>query len=357
MLQGKLLPRLLLGVILWSAAAGAAPVNPGATPEARAVFDYLRELTENPALGVLSGQNCGHGPEILQSYERSIAALARQSGKWVAIAGLDYEFMRRYSAEELARANDILIAHWRAGGLVTINVTPQCPFAPDGNVFNKTGNDLDKLLDPATPQGRLWKESLDRWAAALAQLRDAGVVVLWRPMQEMNGTHPQAFWYSRAYNSPESFQRLWRHMHRYFTGEKRLDNLLWVYSELGGGCTAETNPGPEFFDIVAPTAYSDQLKLWKYAQCVQYCRQHGKALGWAEMGHNYDKATGDFDMTRYAQSLTREHPRVAYWVCWQSWGKSKMAIVDNRNAKELMNDPGVITREAVAWRKHLKPQR
>lgn len=353
MMKGVLLPFILLGALLCGTAYGA-PVNPNATPEARAVFAYLCELTENPALGVLSGQNCGHGAEILQAYERTVAALERQTGKCVAVAGLDYEFMRRYTAGELARANEVLIAHWRAGGLVTVNVTPQCPYALDGNVFNKTGNDLDKLLDPAAPEGKAWRESLDRWAAALAQLRDAGVVVLWRPMQEMNGTHPSAFWYSRAYNSAASFQRLWRHMHQYFTRQKRLNNLLWVYSELGGGCNADTNPGPEYFDIVAPTAYSDQLKLWKYAQCAEYCRRHGKALGWAEMGHNFNKAPGDFDMTRYAESLAGEHPRVAYWVSWQSWSKSRMAIVDNQKAGELLNAPGVITRDAVAWRKFLK---
>ena len=47
----------------------------------------------------------------------------------------------------------------------------------------------------------------------------------------------QWFWWgSRAYkDDPEPFKELWRHMFRYFTEEKRLDNLLWVYTPAAKG--------------------------------------------------------------------------------------------------------------------------
>jgi mannan endo-1,4-beta-mannosidase len=46
---------------------------------------------------------------------------------------------------------------------------------------------LVALLNSSNPVASNWRKKLDRIADALSELRAAGVIVLWRPMQECNG--------------------------------------------------------------------------------------------------------------------------------------------------------------------------
>ena len=52
--------------------------------------------------------------------------------------------------------------------------------------------DLYELTNPHSAVYAHWRTYLDRIASALEELQDAGVVVLWRPLQEMNGSW---FWW------------------------------------------------------------------------------------------------------------------------------------------------------------------
>ena len=61
-------------------------------------------------------------------------------------------------------------------------------------------------------------------------------------------------------------------------------------------------------------------------------------------------ANGSFDNRKYIERLSRDYPRVAFFVAWNSWEGVKMSLADNLYANELMNDPRVLTREKVAWR-------
>lgn len=339
----------LVGCVLCLAASqtlAVAPSNPEASEDAVALLAYLNELSSRPFRGVIAGQNLGHGTEVHEKYRDYVVALHERTGKWIGLLGLDYEFIRGYSAKELRKANEVLIAHWEEGGLVTVNATPVNPFHPKGNVFKTEDVDLRVLLESGHLKHRAWMRTLDRWADALAGLRDAGVVVLWRPMQEPNGKH---FWYglkAAANEDGQQYKRLWRHMHHYFTNERGLDNLLWVYSPLGGG-SDQCYPGSDVVDVIAGTSYDKNLTIWGYDRAIQY----GKPVGMGEWGHHIDHAAGDFEMRRYLERVRDDYPRLAYWVSWHSWGENnQMAIIHNDNAVELMNDPGLITRDEIDWR-------
>jgi mannan endo-1,4-beta-mannosidase len=145
----------------------------------------------------------------------------------------------------------------QAGGLVTISLAPLNPWVNDET-------DIAKGVRAA------WMRKLDRVAGALAELRDAGVVALFRPMQEMNGN-----WYWRGMSShpsdPGPYFRVYRHMRDYFENEKKLNNLLWVYSPnatLGQDSSSSwmrsvgrAYPGNDYVDIVAGTNYDDTVDL------------------------------------------------------------------------------------------------
>jgi mannan endo-1,4-beta-mannosidase len=331
--------------------------------DAQKVLNYIDCLSGEVFNGVIIGQNLGHGPEIKTKYDQYIEQLYQETGKYVGMIGLDYEFIDEYSVETLKESNQYLIDYWQKGGLIEINMTPKCPYVEGGNVFNSVGNDLEALIDSNTTRMCVrtgyedltvydyWIGKLDRIAEALTQLRDSGVVVLWRPMQEPNGDHSFSFWYSKAYNSKEDFIALYQHMHDYFTNVKGLNNLLWIYSPIGGG-NEWGYAGEEYVDIVAGTTYSGDLTIWGYPQTYYY----DKPVGMGEYGHKIDDSPGNFDMRKYIEKIRNNYPRLAFWISWHSWNaNNQMAIIHNEHYDELMNDPGVITLDELTWKENNFP--
>jgi mannan endo-1,4-beta-mannosidase len=322
--------------------------------DAQKVLAYLTRLSDDKAPGVIVGQNCSTWWFICPDpqFQESVGALHDQSGKWPGILSLAYEDTRMHPPNELSSANrQLTIPHWQAGGLMMISVAPVNPWGSEGWTdvnIKYPQTDLRELLPGGSKRGR-WLASMDRLAGALAELRDAGVVVLFRPMQEMNDTF---FWWSKRNLSDkhEAYIALWRDMFNYFTCVKRLDNLLWVFAP-GGSLQAWSSwpyPGDAYVDVVAPTTYNNDLAMPSYSDALAY----GKPIGISEYGPSAysDVATGFLDNRKYAERLQHDYPRVAFFVVWSSWEGVKMSLADNLYANELMNDPRVITRDEIAWR-------
>jgi mannan endo-1,4-beta-mannosidase len=348
-----------------------APVaaNPNASPTAKAVLTYLAGLNSNGFRGAVVGQNCGHGSQIanssdaFMSYDALVGKLHDSTGKWVGMVGVDYEHDLIFRPEQLTQANAVLMGHWNKGGLVTINWAPQNPWLNDEsdltsnqgtwtNTRNQGTNlanvNLDALVDPTSAIYPVWMRKLDRVAAALAELRDAGVVVLWRPLQEMNGDW---FWwgYATRPNDGGPYQRVWQAMFRYFTESKHLDNLLWVYSPANGGSRPASfdYPGDAFVDFVAPTYYGDSLTVQSYDSYLAF----NKPLGFAELGTTAKGASdrdGSFDNRRYIDAIRTRYPEVVYFVSWHNWDwgdgtTAHQSLSSNQYAAELLADGNVIT--------------
>lgn len=336
---------------------------------AKQVFEYLAGLNADGFHAAVAGQNCGHGSQIatasdtLTSYDALVRKLHDDTGKWVGIVGVDYEHDLIFRPAQLAQANAVLVDHWNRGGLVTVNWSPQNPWLNDEsdlssnqgtwtNTRNQGKNlanvDLGALVDPSSAIYPVWMRKLDRIATALAELRDAGVAVLWRPMQEMNGDW---FWWGYATSPSDGgpYQRLWQAMFRYFTQDKALDNLLWVYSPASGGGRAASfdYPGDAYVDFVSPTYYGDSLSVPNYASYVAF----GKPMGFAELGTTSKGAAdrdGSFDDRLYIEAIRSRYPEVSYFVAWHNWDwgdgtTAHQALGSNQHAVELLGAPDVIT--------------
>ena len=200
----------LLSVSAWSQGLpkkmNTTPCEANALPAAASILEYLGALTMDKAEGVISGQNCYHGNQCtskdpIDGYGKMVTALHEETGKWVAMVGIDYEYERIFSRQELSEANAVLIDHWKAGGLVTINWAPLNHWvtqdnggpvnigSPDGpgGTRDQSKVKLGELVDPKSAVYANWHRMLDRVADSLLELQQSGVVVLWRPMQEMSG--------------------------------------------------------------------------------------------------------------------------------------------------------------------------
>lgn len=336
---------LLLGM---TALAHGAPANPNASPKARQVLTYLQGLSQKANNRVLSGQNAGMGSNAVAGFTNYVEKLQQQTGKWVALLGADYGFDVDPAA--ITQANQTLKKHWQAGGLVTVSFHFANPFT-GGDSWDTSGVDLAALTDPSSWIYPKWKGWLDQLAAGLADLKSAGVVVLWRPFHEMNGNW---FWWSMdggSRASKGSFVALWQQMFDYFTKTKQLDNLLWVYSVNVQLSTylkpvAHYYPGNNLVDVVGIDYYRDDTDDLDANGSYTSLAALGKPVAITEIGAK-NQRDGSFDNTVIIKGIKAHTPKAVWWLTWHSWPGASVAMADCQNAAALINDPWVVTRDEI----------
>lgn len=112
---------------------------------------------------------------------------------------------------------------------------------------------VDGVAQTETDEYKAIIEDLDLAAAELQKFEDAGIVVLWRPLHEAQGTF---WWYGNG--NYTAYKALWNTMYEYFTGTKGLDNLIWVWSSTDG-LDNISNWCPANVDIVGADIYSSNI--------------------------------------------------------------------------------------------------
>ena len=328
------------------------------------VLAYIDQLYKSDQRTILSGQNTCHTvSKSLQAQYRFIDDLAKMTGHFPGILAVDYGYSP--VSPRLAEVNEYIIDYWNKGGLVSISFHPGNPVT-GGGTWDSEFDDFKELATDGTPLNIKWKtEVLDKIADALTMLRDSGVVVLWRPYHEMNGTW---FWWcpysqkKEAWLPNEDFTGIWVNMYKYFTETKKLDNLLWVFSpnvSYGNQYTNKTDfyyPGGEYVDIVGLDWYTNTVDNLNSDNSYDRLVALGKPFGVTEFGPEKLKRDGSFDNLLIMKALTEGPLRSAFFIYWDSWGNEKtgyshVAIMDNKNAQELMSHPKIINRDKVSWKK------
>jgi hypothetical protein len=324
-------------------AAPSGTVDPQALPVARALLDLLDSLKRREQGRILSGQFMGWYPLASLATANEIA---QQTSNWVAVAGFDYyetfvntpktqpEFFKppRWRA-----INELAKAHWQMGGIVTISCHMTNPW--DGALAWSRARRFDDLLDPGTAAFARYREQLDEIARGLADLQDAGVPVLFRPFHEMTG----AFWWGGQ--NPVAFRKLWRELFVYFSKEKGLHNLVWVWSPLVSGRAMEYYPGNAFVDMTGLDIYASSVETAKavYGELAKT----GKPFAVTEFGppgNALDNTSPrNYDYGPLAQQLAEHLPETRFFLAWRdAWGLHR-----NLNARQLLSDPLVLNREAI----------
>ncbi|MEO5959443.1 MAG: glycosyl hydrolase [Opitutaceae bacterium] len=320
-----------------AAAQPIRPANPNANAPARAILEYLAGLEQRADKRMLSGQFMAYGDNATP---RLAAQIHQQSGHWPAVIGVDFADYPRHDVT-FAVPIKTAIDYWKQGGLANISAhlfnpaNPDPAKAQDGGLRDK-GVDLDALLTPGTASNETWMALLDRIAAALQELEDAGVVAMWRPFHEMNGN-----WFWWGGHEPEKFVRLWRHMFDYFTKTKELDNLLWVYGPNHGNKTAAYYPGDSYADIVGLDAYTDFVDP-EHIKGYDEIAKIKKPFGFTEFGpHGASNPPGNYDYRRFVEGVQKHFPRTVFFMSWNDgWSLGR-----NHRVKELLEHPWTVNRE------------
>ncbi len=230
--------------------SGIAPVVKNATPEAKALLNYLYAIKGKK---YLSGQMWAPWgiDEIQTVYDIT--------GKYPAVKGQDL-------IHEADNANEIQLAiEWgRKGGIPTIMWHWGAPTKGEGYEQSKMTIDIERCFQEGTEEYKAMWDDLERIANHLTVLRDANVPVLWRPMHEFDGNW---FWYGKG--TDEQFTRIWKTMFDYFTHERGLNNLIWVLCH-SGEPRSTNNPGKEYYDLAGGDSYGGgiQDEMYKEVQSI-----------------------------------------------------------------------------------------
>ena len=284
---------LLLAAGMAAPAAAMEPANPKLNATARKVLDYLESVYQKR---MLSGYNVYvHTPD---DYE--------QTGKQAAVWGRDIRWLGDNPgelAEHAKRCGYILTLHWH--------------WFFDGDSAwqgkRKKKVDVGQLVTPGTPEHAQCMKELAKAADTLQAFEDADVPILWRPLHEIDGGW---FWWTDK-KTPTNTAKLWRMMFDYFTHERKLDNLIWVYSAgVGKTKTLEYRkgfyPGAKYVDISGIDIYGvdfrkDMDQYWAYYKMMAKVSP-GKMLALGECD-----AIPDPDKTQAGKL-----PRWLYALPW--WG-------------------------------------
>lgn len=341
------------------------PVVAAASTDVRSITVYLSRLPSRTDTRVVSGQHITGAPSqggVAGEFDTNVQALFDQTGKWPGLLSMQYEGAdSTIGPLQVSAVNPIAIDWAAAGGLVLIKYQPFDPWtlaqsSPSGGAHV----DLVGLLDPAagnqanlavnqTANAR-WLDWLDQTADGLDELQQAGIVVLWRPLSEMNnGTH----WHSRQ--PRDAWIALWRHMFDYFTTTRGLNNLIWVYESDGGAHPVTPAdyyyPGDDVVDLMGHNLYDDD---WAFPYDLNALfRQYPKIYGFPQAG-SASIRDGTWDNRTIILGIQQRFPRASLFCTWNDFYASgntfyTRSMVSQTNAAGLLSDPWVITRDEVSW--------
>lgn len=226
---GKNVRRILL---LAAAAAIIAPAL--GAPDSKAAEIVGKKTAILTYLAQLPGEKKTLSGVQVNEYEVYIDCTSADrihalTGKYPAVMGL--ELMNAiaylpYSSYLIDRA----LTQSAAGGLVSMSWHQRNPVevCQRGEYYEcakkpMSAETLHAVLTPGTPENKLWRADVHAMAKVLHRLREAGVVVLFRPYHEMNGGW---FWWGKQEQLPE----LWDALYDELTVREKLDNLIWVWS-------------------------------------------------------------------------------------------------------------------------------
>lgn len=335
------------------------PCHANLTESARAVLTYLARLPSRETNRVIAGQ---HLTDIGPEWTNHVIGLDAKTGYWPGLVSFAGEFGSAATLQMNAVAPRVLEV-WTNGGLPLIKWQMPNPWKGSGTPPIGV-EDISEMLNPASVLATnqfarsnylAWR---DEMADGLATLRDAGVVILFRPFSEMNGSW---FWHG---NKPRShYLALWRDLHGYYTTTRGLTNQLWVFEpdasvHLASGATTSGTPidyyypGDDVVDVVGHNFYDNDWGMPFDSDAVW--RGHGKIFAVPQAGSD-DIRDGSFDNLTYLNGVTNTIPRLAFFCAWNSFVTSAgavtniNAIADNLHPTELLAHPLVVTRDEVNW--------
>ena len=304
------------------------PVNPHATPEARALLAYLYSISGK---GTIAGQH-----NYPNDGSRWTDLAFDLTGKYPGLFGQDFGFSGGDDKDSvLSRPAMIEEAErqYRNGAVIALTWHEVRPTDDEPVGFRDsvqghlTDYEWKELLTPGSPLNQRWCAQVDMVAGYLRQLRDAHVPVLFRAYHEMNGSW---FWWGGRPGKDGS-AALYRMIYDRFVNVHHLDNLVWVWNVNAPGGSAGPiegyYPGAQFADVVTMDIYG-AFKQSFYTSMIDLAA--GKPIALAEVG------------AMPTPEVLEQQPRWTYFMTWSEWIRSANTL---EAAQAIYHSPRALNRD------------
>lgn len=267
--------------------AGVDAVVPDIAPPSRtadkraAILDFLRGLSGHKTLVGIENKNAG-------TPTSDTDAITGIAGKVPSFWGGDFGFGSGAVGDRgklIAEAK----RQFERGALVGLmyhacapNRDEYCSWDDIGASKHAQLSDAEftELVTPGTTLNAAWIARLDTLAGFFRELKSAEVVVLFRPLHEMNQC---VFWWS-CHKGPNGSSKLFQLTHDYLTKTKGLDNIIWVWNVQDFTTLASDvdaySPGTTYFDIAALDVYNTGYTQTNYDTMLKVAA--GKPIAIAE---------------------------------------------------------------------------
>ena len=148
------------------------------------------------------------------------------------------------------------------GGILTFTFHWFSPLGGRDKSFYTEHTDFDarEVLKEGTPERAAFYHDMDVIAEILRRFQEERIPILWRPFHESYGT-----WFWWGAQGPEVARNLYHLMFDYYTGEKDLHNLLWVWNS----DIPKAYPGDEYVDVVSMDVYLPEYQATDYADAYE----------------------------------------------------------------------------------------
>lgn len=320
------------------------PINPDASPQARALLAYLGSIYGEYTL---SGQYINeyesfHSPTYQVDPNdpnspytvfkiNELQAVYGVTGKHPALLGLDISGTECgnpcYSVEQA-------IEWHKAGGIVTICwhwLVDNFDGKPRAFYTDQTDFDLAAALaDKNSAQYKGLIADIDKVSESLKVLQQAGVPVLWRPLHEASGGW---FWWGAS--GIRAYKELWDLLYDRMTNYHGLNNLIWVYN----GQSPFWYVGDSKCDIIGDDPYYpdnsrfayllDPANRWKF--WVNYLTSRKKMIAMTE---------NDF-----VPNIKNAYARNARWLTFCTWCREFVCEMDGISTTPNYGSPYTTAKE------------
>jgi len=335
---------------LLSAGNTIKPVTPNASPEAKALLEFIYSIS---GTYTLTGQH-----NYPNTRDRNSQYAARYIGKTPALWSTDMGFAKDGDTDSYLARPDIVKEAKRQhelGSIVTIcwhavppTANEPVTFSPrrDANpesLATVQGQLLDQqfkdILTPGTVLHKRWCAQVDSIAVYLKKMQELHVPVLWRPYHEMNGDW---FWWGGRHGKYGT-AALYRQIYDRLVNHHKLNNLVWVWSMDRPNKPAmhfsHFYPGDKYLDIVALDVYGSDFNQTYYDSLVILA--NGKPVVLGEVGNPP------------APEIINNQPRWACWVVWAGMGRN----TTKKQYEILANDSRILFQEDAAYIRAIAPYR
>lgn len=209
-------------------------------------------------------------------------------------------------------------------------------------------------LKSGTWENKWFYEQMDKAAAVILQLQQAGIAATWRPFHEAagNATHKPSWgaWFWWGNEGSDTFKQLWIAMYDYFK-QKGINNLIWVWTtqNYNGDSSQYDNdadwyPGSDYCDMIARDLYGYSADKNAQEFTEIQARYPNKMVVLGECGKGDSGEQG-----KISDCWTKGAKWGHFMVWYQGGNGSTGTMCSDAWWKDAMSNANVITRDQVTF--------